>query len=57
MIQVFSIEDKDILTSKGMNFICEQKIGDITTYIFEFNNKLKFNLSDIKYRVCNKLYF
>lgn len=57
MIQVFSIEDKDILTSKGMNFICEQKIGDITTYIFEFNNKSKFNLSDIKYRVCNKLYF
>lgn len=57
MIQVFSNEDKEKLQSKGLKFICEKNIGDKVVYIFEYKNKLNFDISDVKYNLTNRLHF
>ncbi len=58
MIQVFNQEDKESLILKGLKFICEQNMGNCVAYVFEYNKKMNFDISDIKkYKVTNKLYF
>lgn len=56
-IQVFSLESKNQLISQGYKFIMEQKLGENKVYVFENNNKLKFEDSNMKYILSNKLYF
>lgn len=56
MIQVFTAEDRDKLLQKGLLLLGEQQIGDKTAYIFD-NNKMNFDLSDVKYINSNRLFF
>lgn len=57
LVQVFSLEDKNKLIKFGFKFLCEQKLGDITAYVFENNYKLKFSDLGIKAKYTNRLYF
>lgn len=57
LVQVFSEKDRDKLISYGFRFINEQKLGEITAYVFENKNKLNFSDLGVKARFTNKLYF
>lgn len=56
LTMVFSIEDKDKLIAQGQKFICEQKTGEDTVYLF---NCGRINLEElnIKYVRTNKINF
>ena len=57
LIQVFNLDDKNKLIELGYKFITEQKLGEITAYVFENNNKLKFSDLGVKAKFTNKMYF
>ena len=56
LTMVFSIEDKDKLIAQGQKFICEQKTGEDTVYLF---NCSRINLEElnVKYVRTNKINF
>lgn len=53
----FSKEDKLKLIKEGYKYICENTIGNRTSYVFEDNKLLKFNIDETKVLKTNKLYF
>lgn len=55
-VMIFSIEDKNKLISQGQKFICEQKHGDSTVYLFECK-RMNFEEQEIKYVKTNKINF
>lgn len=57
LIQVFSIEDKNKLLSKGYKFLLEQEMGGMKAYVFEDNKTLNFDLKEVKALRSNTLYF
>ena len=57
LVQVFNEIDRDKLISYGFRFINEQKLGEITAYVFENNNKLKFSDLGVKAKFTNRMYF
>lgn len=55
-LYVLNEQDKIKIESEGYKFICKNKLNNKEIYIFEDNNKLKFN-KDIKVFRTNRLYF
>lgn len=56
-ILVFTKEDKHKAISKGMEFMCEQHIGDDIVYLFKNNNNVNFEDTGIKFIKTNNINF
>ena len=56
LTMVFSIEDKDKLIAQGQKFICEQKAGEDTVYLFNCS-RINLEEQNIKYIRTNKINF
>ena len=46
---VFSNKDKEKLLASGANFVCEQKLGNNTVYLFSGKININFEENKIKY--------
>ena len=56
LTMVFSIEDKDKLIAQGQKFICEQKTGENTVYLFDCS-RINLEELNVKYVRTNKINF
>lgn len=52
---VFSNEDKQKLLASGATFVCEQKLGNDTVYLFSGKININFEEKRIKYAKTNDL--
>jgi len=52
---VFSNEDKQKLITNGAKFVCEQKMGKDTVYLFSGNININFEENKIKYTKTNDI--
>lgn len=57
-IYCFTENSKKYLILNGFKYICEQRIGEKTVYVFNNDSdKLNFTLDKSKYVLDNKLFF
>lgn len=56
-LYVVSEEEKNELIKQGYKYMKEEKIGNKTVYVFNENNKLKFDSNKVKVYKTNRLNF